>query len=181
MIKRIILIIPILILTVNLYCNKEGFCQIKNIGIKSGLNLSNADIEYPFGSLPTFNKLGFNATLFYDFLNYSNLSLSGEAGYSQRGYTDEVIVTNEFGIEQYRYKIQDRLNYIDIALIAKLILRKKSFSPYVTAGPTLSIYTGYSEISDSLSYSAGDNLLLKQLKKTTLGFKVGIGAEINNI
>ena len=74
-----------------------SFSQLKNIGIKGGLNLSNAELDYTSYNFQRDIKTGFNIYLTYDFFNFKNVIISGEAGYSQKGYNDEIIVTNEFG------------------------------------------------------------------------------------
>lgn len=163
----------------------DSFCQLKNLGIKGGLNVSDATIGHTFYT-PDANepRTGFNVSLFYDFLNFKNLSVSSEASYSQRGFKNEFIVTNEFGEETGSGTINNLLNYIDFSAIAKLIIRNNSVSPYASAGPVVAFNTGYStKISGDnvASVSSIENELFEEMKKTSLGIKAGVGAEFNRI
>jgi hypothetical protein len=148
--------------------------QLKNFGIKGGLNLSNAELDYTELSLKRNNKTGFNAYLFYDFLNFKNVIISGEAGYSQKGFNDEVFKTNELGEPSGSYEVYNRVDYIDINAIAQFIVRNKSLSPYFSLGPVLSIKVG----SNS---EEGFDILFDQLKSPVLGLITGAGVEINNV
>ena len=162
-----------------------SFSQFKNFGIKAGLNLSGARIDYIFNIAQPINKIGFNAGLFYDFLNLHNFIISSEAGFSSRGYKDKIIVTDEFGNELDRFNITNSLNYIDISVLGKYIFTNKSVSPYISLGPVLAFYTGYSvsvpKDKGQFIIAAENNALLDTLDKTTFGIKGGIGIEIKKI
>lgn len=181
----------LLFISVFLLLSNVSFSQLKNIGIKGGLNLSNADLESDLFSkidLYSDNKTGFNIYLTYDFLNFSSIMITGEAGYSQKGYNEKLTVTDEFGNELGSYIIYNRLNYIDINAIAEIfILRNKTVCPYFSLGPVVSIYTGYNSSSsyapyDSILNANGDeNPLLEKLKSPVLGMISGAGVEINKV
>ena len=121
-----------------LFFSNISYSQLSNFGIKGGLNLSNAELDYTGFNYQPDNKTGFNVYLTYDFFNFKNVVISGEAGYSQKGYNDEIIVTNEFGEVGGSYSFYNRLNYIDINAIAAFLLRYKSVSTYYSFGPVLS-------------------------------------------
>ena len=167
-----------------IFLNDISFCQLSNFGIKGGLNLSNAELDYTGFNFQPDNKTGFNVYLTYDFFNFKNVVISGEAGYSQKGYNDEIIVTNEFGEVYGSYTFYNRLNYIDINAIAEFILRYKSVSPYFSFGPVLSFYTGYNLSAsgkyDSL-YQNYENSLFEKLKTSVIGLTAGAGVEINKV
>ena len=168
-----------------LFISNYSFSQLKNFGIKGGLNLSNAELDYTGFNYQPDNKTGFNAYLTYDFFRFNNLNLSGEAGYSQKGFNDELIFTDEFGNEYGSATLYYRLNYIEINAIADFILRCKSVSPYFSVGPVLSFYTGYNSGSsdgriDSLIQNE-ENPLFEKLKTSVIGMVAGAGAEINKV
>jgi len=164
--------------------NDISFCQLSNFGVKGGLNLSNAELDYTSYNFQRDIKTGFNIYLTYDFFNFKNVIISGEAGYSQKGYNDEIIVTNEFGEVVGSYTFYNRLNYIDINALAEFILRNKSVSPYFLFGPVLSFYTGYNLSAsgkyDSL-YQNYENPLFEKLKTSVIGLTAGAGIEINKV
>ena len=164
--------------------NDISFCQLSNFGIKGGLNLSNAELDWTSYNFQRDDKAGFNIYISYDFLNFTNVVISGEAGYSQKGFNWPVIITNEFGEETGNYDIYNRLNYIDINAVAEFILRNKSVSPYFSLGPVLSIYTGYKVSTSYNSQSENEDYedpLFEKLKSPVLGFISGAGIEINKV
>ena len=174
----------LLFISVLLLLSNVSFSQLKNFGIKGGLNLSNAELDYTEFKIQRDNKAGFNIYLIYDFLSLNNVVISGEAGYSQKGFTLPVIITNEFGEETGSFNINNRLNYIDINAVAEFILRNSSVSPYFSIGPVLSFYTGYkvsaSDGKDSL-YQNYEDPLFEKLKSPVLGLITGAGVEINKV
>ncbi|MBK8550443.1 MAG: hypothetical protein IPL53_05010 [Ignavibacteria bacterium] len=131
-----------------IFFTNDSHCQLKNFGIKGGLNLSNAELQSQFYS--TFNgkefKTGLNAYLTYDFLNFKNVIISAEAGYSQKGFNEVFPLTDEFGNQISTWTVYNRLNYIDVNAIAEFILRNNSVSPYFSFGPVLCFYTGYKQL-----------------------------------
>ncbi len=167
-----------------LLLSNVSYSQLKNFGIKGGLNLSNAELDYTGFNYQPDNKTGFNVYLTYDFLNFKNVVISGEAGYSQKGFNDDVLIKNGLGEEVGSFMIYNRLNYIDINAIAEFILRYKSVSPYFSFGPVLSFYTGYNLSAsgkyDSL-YQNYENPLFEKLKTSVIGLIAGAGIEINKV
>lgn len=163
-----------------------SFAQIKNIGIKGGLNLSNADIDYTKFGEPEFDsKSGFNVYLFYDFLNLKNVTISGEIGYNQKGFNQTVSVASTGGLPALNFTLYGRLGYLDINAITQFILPGNSVSPYISVGPVLSFKTNSSATSsnaegDSLIVPSA-NILFDQLKSPVLGIIGGLGIQINKV
>jgi len=178
--KKLLVIISVAVLLIS----NVSFSQLKNFGIKGGFNLSNAELDWSDYNFQRDSKSGFNIYITYDFLNFNNVVISGEAGYSQKGFNWPVTITNEFGEEQGSYTFYNRLNYIDINAIAEFILRYKSVSPYFSFGPVLSFYTGYNLSAsgkyDSL-YQNYENPLFEKLKTSVIGLTAGAGIEINKV
>ncbi|MGB9131475.1 MAG: hypothetical protein WCB90_02530, partial [Methanosarcina sp.] len=110
----------------------DVLCQFKNIGLKGGINISNAKIvtSYTGDNLtyPSGNEIGFNAIIFYDFINLKHFGLSVELGYSKRGFSDDVIELNEFGIVSGRFNISNNLEYIDFSFLGEYIIHYHSVS-----------------------------------------------------
>jgi hypothetical protein len=174
-------------ISILLLLSNVSFSQLKNFGIKGGLNLSNAELESEFYSnfSGMKNKTGFNVYLTYDFLNCTNIILTGEAGYSQKGFNEENPLTDEFGNDIGTWTIYNRLNYIDVNAIAEFILRNKSVSPYFSLGPVISFYTGYNTSTTLTSFEPQileyEDQTLGNLKSPILGFIAGAGIEINKV
>ncbi|HMQ68980.1 MAG TPA: outer membrane beta-barrel protein [Ignavibacteria bacterium] len=166
--------------------SENSFAQLKNLGIKGGLNLSNARLDYTnFGDAEYDSKTGFNVYLFYDFLNYKNVIISGEMGYNQKGFNQTVSTAAQGGIPAINYTLYNRLGYFDINALARFILPGSSVSPYISVGPVLSIKTSNSSSSsgsdlDTLVVNAANNLF-GQLKSPVLGIIGGMGIQINKV
>lgn len=162
-----------------------SFAQIKNIGIKGGLNYSNAEFKYTKFGEPDFDsKSGFNVYLFYDFLNLKNVIFSGEIGYNQKGF-NQTISAEVTGLPELNYTLYSRLGYFDINAMTQFILPGASVSPYISVGPVLSFKTYGKATSsnvqgDSLVVPSA-NLLLDDLKSPVLGIIGGFGIQINKV
>lgn len=167
----------------------NSYSQLKNLGIKGGINISNASIVTSYTGdpidYPSENNIGFNAIIFYNFLNLNNFGLSAELGYSSRGFNEEVIEYEQSGNETGRFIISNNLNYIDLSLISKFIIHNYSVSPYASLGPILAFYLGYSSDATNdrnQNYVFGENNKdLNSLDNIAVGLKFGAGVEINNL
>lgn len=176
--QKLILTFTFLLL---IFCTNISLCQFKNFGIKAGLNLSSAKIDYhAFNIEQPKNKIGYTAGIFYDYPLGKNFIISGEAAFSNRGYKSEIIITDEFGNELGRENITYNLNYIDFSVLPKYIFRNKTLSPYFSAGPVIAFKTGYKVHVPGINEDITDGLL-DTLNKTTFGVKGGVGMEINKI
>lgn len=165
-------------------CTEDSSAQKINLGVKGGLNLSDVSSTVS-NSVNMFtnteSKTGFNVYLFYDLFNFKYISIQGEAGYTQKGFGEKVIITNELGNQTGSYDLKNKINYIDISILAKLIMRSKTFSPYLIAGPYLGIKAGTdltTSIDSMAAHYSDQKKVLDDFKSTTFGFKAGFGAEI---
>jgi len=163
----------------------ESFCQFQKFGIKAGLNFSSVSIGEEFDPYPgKENKLGFNIFASYDLLNLKNLSLSAETGYIQKGFKYKAVVTNAFGEIIGEETIEHKLNYLDLSVNAKFMLRYKSVSPYISITPTAGFFLGNSmNISgafDSLFQNYKDPVL-DSLNSVSFGIKLGAGVELSGL
>ena len=164
----------------------RSVAQLKNIGIKGGLNLSNAELDYTkFGDVDYDSKTGFNVYLFYDFFNFKNVIISGEAGYNQKGFNQTVNASPGGVLPDLNYTLYNRLGYFDFNAIAQFILPGNSVSPYLSLGPVLSIKTSSSSSITGSDYDtlilSGANDLFDDLKSPVLGIMGGLGIQINKV
>lgn len=160
----------------------NSFGQLKNFGIKGGLNLSDVNFNNEIFDNVFKNRIGFNVQVFYDFLSYRNVSISGEAGYSQKGFENDYITSDENGNEISREVIHSKLNYISTDILARFSLNSSSVNPYLSIGPVLGFYTGYSISSSGPNDTLfQENELLENLKSPTFGLIVGAGTEFKTL
>jgi len=135
--------IAYLILVSTFLTAAESFSQFQKIGIKAGVNLSGVNIGEEFDPYPKKeDRLGINIFASYDLLNLKNLSLSTKAGYVQKGFKYKAIVTNEFGEIIGEETIEHKLNYLDLSVNAKFIMRNKDVSPFISIAPTAGFFMG---------------------------------------
>lgn len=184
--KRIFVFSAIVFSLIVLSFTDQSFAQLKNIGIKGGLNLSNAQLDYTkFGDLDKDSKTGFNIYLFYDILNFKNVIISGEVGYNQKGFNQTISTTSQTGLPVLNYTLYNRLGYFDINAIAQFIIPGTSVSPYISIGPVLSIKTSNSTSTSGSEYDSliipSANILFDQLKSPVLGIIGGMGIQINKV
>jgi len=153
--------------------------QLLNLTVKAGYNLSDVSGNYP---VETNNKSGFSFYVEKDIINLLVVTLSGEAGYIQKGFDEEVIITNKFGVETGRGDIHYKLGYIDLSVLGKLRVPGGIVYPYILAGPTLGFKVS-SGVSSSLSelneFVAGQEQFVSDFKSTSFGIKVGLGIEVS--
>jgi len=176
--------IAFILFAVIIFTSNYAIPQFKNLGIKTGINLSNTDLKLNSSSAETINRTGFNITLFYSFFKFKNASISTEMGYSQKGYKNKILLTNELGETIGVEFINNKLDYFDLSLIGKVFLETTSINPYLSAGPVIGIYAGH---NTSLTVSGYDgiisqnNEMLGNMKRTTFGIKFGAGVEIKKV
>jgi Outer membrane protein beta-barrel domain len=171
-----------LVLCFSLFFAGNSYCQLRNLGIKGGLNLSNINLDNKTLDDYPKNRSGFNVDLFYDFLNLKNVALSAEAGYSQKGYKSETINYDMNGNTTGTENISYSLNYIETSVLGKFFLNTKYVNPYLSLGPVWGFYTGYSVSSDGPNIDLyKNNVVLEDLKPQVLGLLIGAGSELKNI
>ena len=184
--KCIFVFRAILFFLMVLFFSDQSVAQLKNLGIKGGLNLSNAELDYSkFGDVNYDSKTGFNVYLFYDFFNFKNVIISGEAGYNQKGFNQTVNASPGGVLPDLNYTLYNRLSYFDFNAIAQFILPGNSVSPYLSLGPVLSIKTSSSSSITGSDYDtlilSGANDLFDDLKSPVLGIMGGLGIQINKV
>lgn len=177
--NKIKLLTASLIILISIFITGNSNAQLLNLTVKGGLNLSDISGDnFVRITGDTKMKTGFNIYVSKDVLNLPVLTLSGEAGYTQKGFDTEFIITNPFGVETVREVIHSKINYIDISVLGKVRIPGGLVFPYILAGPSLGIKAGSSVSSDlNIPFTDLENSL-KDFKSTSFGFKFGLGMDI---
>lgn len=122
--------------------------MIRGYGIKAGLTLS--DVHSPeltgAGGTPisfdTVHRTGFVALGFVEWLKASPLSIITEAGYVQRGFAIEFEGRDAQNNPTGKFRTEDRFDYLQLVVLAKLRLPQTRLSPYIIIGPHLGLFLG---------------------------------------
>jgi hypothetical protein len=140
--------------------------EFRGMGLKVGATLTSQEWDYSLGSIDPDNRMGFNIGVFAEFFDLQFFSVVGEVNYVQKG------LTNLEGIVAETLLGGDvRLNYLNLAALAKLRFNYVVFSPYIVAGPKIDI-----ELNRE---AAIENLVVSNFSKERVGFKLGIGTELD--
>jgi opacity protein-like surface antigen len=154
---------------------------IRGYGLKVGTTISNQDWEYSNTSglshlsFDSDNKIGLNIGIFSEFLNFPFISIVTELNYIQKGMKKEILVTTVTqpdGTGEFA-TWDTRVDYINISVFGKLRFNVGLFAPYALLGPKIDF-----EINKTNSLGS-INIVEKGFNKNRIGFKVGIGTEIN--
>lgn len=166
-------------LTINTYSQ-----FLSGFGLKGGATFSNQSYEYKqFDYKPeTKYLLGFNGSLFAEFLNNRNINIVLESGYEQRGYTYVSKPYDEFGNPLPDMDIYERTNYFTTGMMLKLKVPANKVTPYLLIGPKLDILLSYSvKPEDENTTLIGFDEPLKQFKKENYSLNLGAGIEFNQL
>jgi hypothetical protein len=154
---------------------------VSGFGIKGGVTFGYQIHEYSTNfSLDKNNILGFNGSIFGEFLNNRIFNLYAETGYDQRGYALSFIKTDEFGNTIGEDELKYRTHYIFTTFGAKLKYRSKHITPYILIQPRINFYLGYSQkLPDG--FMEFDNFILEDYKKVMFDIGIGAGIEFNRL
>lgn len=169
---------------VSLFASTSFSQFISGFGIKGGITLSNQIYDYKrFDYNPeTKYLLGFNGSLFAEFLNSRNINLVLESGFEQRGYIYVSKSYDEFGNPLPYMNIYERTNYLTSGLLLKLKVTGNKISPYIILGPKLDILLGYSVKPENESTTLiGFDFPLEEFKKINYSLNIGAGMEFNKL
>ncbi len=151
---------------------------IRGYGIKLGTTISSQTWEYVPALNFTFepdNRIGLNIGIFAELLNNPIISIVTELNYIQKGMKEEVPVTTASqpdGTGEF-VTWDTRIDYINLSAFGKLRLNLGIVSPYLIAGPKI-------DFEINKEHSLDDtNIFENNFNKNRIGFKVGIGTEIN--
>jgi len=155
---------------------------LTGFGLKGGLTFSNQrhDFKNNFKIDNSF-ILGFNGSVFGEFLDNKTFNLFAEAGYDRRGYILNVIRTDEFGNKIGEYNVKNNTNYIFTSLGTKLNFPSKYVTPYILLAPRLDFYLGYNTVSPEYPEFWTENSLLEEFKKVMFDLSFGAGIQFNHL
>lgn len=179
-------LITALVFAAIVFANAEGsFSQTLNLGIKGGYNTAGvtpSTVRVGVFDINTEMKSGFNVYIFKDIISLLVVNVSGELGYTQKGFDVPVVITNDLGQVIGEDDIHCNVNYIDLSIIGKLKLPGLALNPYVLAGPSLGIKAGSSvSFARGSANETGFETVVDDFKGTSFGMKFGIGTEITAI
>ena len=143
---------------------------LKGYGLKAGVVVANQDFEYSEGfQADTKDRAGLDFGVFAEWLDIPFFSILTEVHYIQKGHADEFVRTDEFGTPISSTRIDHRLDYLSVPLLAKASLRTKHVLPYLVVGPRFDFLLDYkSETLDQV---------YKELKDSDVGATIGLGME----
>lgn len=181
---------PAVTILIFIFVYGTSFGQNQKFGIKAGVTLSDIKsvmilpdiIPGEVDLFPGKTKVtGFSIFASYDVIRNKFLTLSGEAGFVQKGFKYNTETQNGIGEITGRGSIKNSFSYIDLSANLKFILRKKTISPYISVTPVLGIYLGNSSTvtgdKDTISMN-NDVIVFDNLNTFSFGTKIGAGAEI---
>jgi hypothetical protein len=155
---------------------------LTGLGVKGGITFSNDKFIYEIGyNLDAEYLTGFNGSLFAEFLNNKTVNLFAETGYDRRGFSFNIIRTDEFGNQIGEYDVKNIANYIFVSAGAKLKFPIKPVTPYILLGPRLDFYLGYNVSSPEHQELWNNVSVLDDFKKIMLDFGGGAGIEFNQL
>jgi opacity protein-like surface antigen len=152
---------------------------IRAYGIKLGITSANYNWDYIPSAGFVFdpdNRVGLNVGVFTELLDNPIFSIIAEINYMQKGMKEELEKSsNEFpdGIGEF-FTWNMRTDYLNFSAFGKARLNLGIVTPYLIAGPKIDF-----ELNKTFSDGSSGGDPFDNFKKNRIGFKVGIGAEIN--
>lgn len=121
---------------------------ITGYGVKAGPSIAGLDFKYADSTdWDRKNRVGLDICAYMQ-LFPAPLHCEIELHYSQKGMTVEQIRTDGAGNNLGTITDDDRLDYLAISVLTKLMLTKGTHAPYFFTGPRLDFFIGYDSISD---------------------------------
>lgn len=155
---------------------------LTGLGIKGGITFSNQRQDFKFNVIIDNSFiLGFNGSVFGEFLDNKTFNLFAEAGYDRRGYIFNITKTDEFGNKIGEYEVKNSTNYIFTSLGTRLKFPSKYVTPYILLAPRLDFYLGYNVTSTEYSEFWTENALLEEFKNVMFDFSFGAGIQFNRL
>ncbi|MFA7288183.1 MAG: outer membrane beta-barrel protein [Melioribacteraceae bacterium] len=150
---------------------------LPQFGVKVGINSANHSWDYNGevkGSIDWESDYGFTIRAFTEFGLSDNFALQGELGYSHKKNKKDIPITTvdyPDGNGQ-SIRIENALDYISVAALAKLSLFKGPISPYIIGGPQMNFIAGKNAID-------GFREIYEDFNSGVLGISVGAGLELS--
>ncbi|MCK5075160.1 MAG: hypothetical protein KAR38_02240, partial [Calditrichia bacterium] len=141
---------------------------IKDYGLKLGMTHSKQDFKIKkmfFGGSP-YAKKGFFAGIYLESNKIGPISLVSEINYLQKGSRDKFIKTDENGLDDGYYYLNDILEYLQINLAIKAEWEVLGLPVYIFGGPILNyLITG----------AGYYHIFMQDEDKTNFGYIIGGG------
>jgi opacity protein-like surface antigen len=147
---------------------------IKGYGFKAGIAIANQDFNYTRGwDLDFKNRLGFDFGGYVEWFDLRFFSVLTEVHYLQKGMIDEIEISDfENPLLVEIVKLDNRVDYLCLPILAKITYRTNGISPYFFVGPRFDFFLGY-----QCERHLWDQLY-KKFKDVDIGLDVGIGTEV---
>ncbi len=186
-------IFSVFTIILTMFVSGTSFCQNQKFGIRAGITLSDVKSVLtlpdsdpntidPYSGKSRVTGIGIFAS--YDMFSNRYLTLSAEAGFVQKGFKYNTTILNGNGEITGRGTVKNSFSYTDLSANIKFILRKKTFSPFISVTPVLGIILGnsaeYTGDKDSVSIK-NNSLVFDNLNSFSFGVKFGAGAEIYRV
>lgn len=149
---------------------------VRSYGIKAGMTISNQTWDYSVSGLnfKPEDRTGLNIGVYMELLDIPLISIVTELNYIQKGMSIDIPRTTSNNPNSNDFvKWDTRIDYLNIAALAKLRFNYGILTPYLVIGPKVDYEIGKS-FSDVNAQEVEDSF-----KKERLGAKVGLGTEIN--
>jgi hypothetical protein len=171
--KKLLIPIFFLIFSISMVTNLNA--QLLNLSVKGGVTLADISGEYP---IETSLKTGFSVYVSKDFVNLLVLTISGEAGYTQKGFDSEIIFTDSLGVQTGSDNVKANLNYISLSILGKARIPGGVTFPYILAGFNSGIKVGSSASAEGNSSVSALENTLNDFSTFTFGFTFGLGIDV---
>jgi opacity protein-like surface antigen len=142
---------------------------IKAVGAKVAYTSSYQDFRYTNFSVTTQRRSGINAAVFLEWLNSPYVSIVSQAEYAQRGMVMRAAITLNDPTPVGYVDLDNRVDYLSVPILVKLMLPLDSVTPYLIAGPRYDVLLGFH------SDRSGFDAVYNDFKHNMLGFSVGGG------
>lgn len=149
--------------------------QTNDWGVKFGLSFSNQTYNYKLFDIERHfdNYVGLNIDIFNNTLHSDHIILISQLSYIQKGCTEEFFSTYVDPSSPQGYangekiKLVNRIDYISIAVLSKIVIDIKKIKPYVFFGPRFEYPVGIKSLSATIYNHI----------KNSWGFSIGFGGE----
>jgi hypothetical protein len=163
--KRLVIILVMIAIT-------STYSQfIKSYGLKVGGTISQQNWSVIlFGDATKDNRLGMNIGVFAEFINNPIFSIATEINYTQKGFKSFYIIYDDPYSTLASWN--QRIDYLNVSILAKSKVDLGIVKPYFFIGPSID-----HEINKT---SSNNNIgvYYDNFEKNIVGFKVGIGSEL---
>jgi hypothetical protein len=162
-------LLPVLAV-IQIACYSADARILSSYGVKAGIAVTNHDFDYTWFPVPKWdNRIGISVAGFAEWFELSFFSVVTEARYVQRGMVCEAEGRDINNMPTGIFRLDNRLDYLSISVLAKASFGSPSITPFFTAGPRMDILLGFSAESHGPVY--------EEFEPVDIGGDIGAGAE----